>query len=152
MTSDPTWTACFQTSGTIFRSPSNSINFLSHFYAIMPRLFSLDTFAMCFWLFCFWTSQLQHSAESLAFSSLDLARQNMFFASNKYHIFGGAWTPLLVGADITGSDKWLNCSVSQLLICCSVVKCPLDWMYVCTGSYVEIVDEMRYCGGDWTPL
>lgn len=50
----------------------------------------------------------------------------MFFASNKYHIFGGAWTPFLVGADITGSDKWLNRSVSQLLMCCSVVKCPLD--------------------------
>ena len=46
-----------------------------------------------------------------------------------------------------GFDKWLNCSVSQLLMCSGVVKQPLDSLYRCTGSDGEIVDEMRYSKG-----
>lgn len=32
------------------------------------------------------------------------------------------------------------------------MKCPLDCTCVCTGSCVEIADEMRYCGSARTPL
>lgn len=35
-----------------------------------------------------------------------------------------------------------KCSVSQLLMRHSVVKQPLDCVYMCTGSCVEIVVEM----------
>lgn len=70
----------------------------------------------------------------------------MLFVSKKQHTFGEPLAPLLAGGDIIDADKWLNCWVSQLLIRYRVVKCPLDCTYVCTGSCVEIADEMRYCG------
>lgn len=95
-------------------------------------------------MFSFPASQHQHPAESLVYISLDLAQWNMLFVSNKWHISLEFVLEPPCWREYIEYDKWRNYSVSLLLICCSVVKQPLDSVYMCTGSDVERADEMRY--------